>query len=89
MNTTPAFITSTDNNKSKGEISIYPNPFQMTACVTVHEKSSYEIWSIKGLLVESGTITNQGFIGLTLERGSFVLKIISDLETTTTTITKS
>lgn len=86
MNIIPEFITSIEDIKNK--ISVYPNPFRLTTSVIVPNNSAYEIWSITGNLVEQGIITNQAFIGLNLESGSFVLKIISDLETTTTVITK-
>ncbi|QOW10023.1 T9SS type A sorting domain-containing protein [Kaistella flava (ex Peng et al. 2021)] len=65
------------NDASKNEIRIYPNPVKDQLSVDgITKDESYEIFSIDGKLVKSGTISCKNSIGVnTLPKGVYLLKI--------------
>lgn len=65
------------NDATKNEIRIYPNPVKDQLSVDgIVKDESYEIFSVDGKLVKSGTISSKNSIGVnTLAKGVYLLKI--------------
>lgn len=70
-------VTSLNENTLTG-ISVFPNPTTTGFKVATEEKNlNYELVDLAGKTIEKGQLTELGF-GIHLERGTYILKLISN-----------
>ncbi len=76
-----SFITSS--------LSYYPNPFTNGFLIEAPEKTTYQIISIDGRIMEEGSVKNNKQIGNKLAKGSYLLRLQNGDETITKIVLKN
>ena len=67
---------------------LYPNPFKVNSTLEVQSPVNYFIYSLEGIEVESGFCTNNCTVGKDLEKGMYLLELVSDNKKATHRIIK-
>ena len=84
--TDPTGISATlDNN-----VALFPNPFNTEASIEISNASikAINIYNMNGMLVEQVDISNKSTFGASLNKGMYMVEIISDRSTVTKKIIK-
>ena len=82
-------VTALSFNKPSSNVSAYPNPFVSATNILLENTATYTIHTITGGLVETGALLNgENLIGSDLRKGSYILEIKSNKETSHQTIIK-
>ncbi len=77
-----------NNEQLEQTISCFPNPFKSTFQINYSGNIDYQIINLEGKVIEYGTVNQNKMLGSHLEKGIYILQIISDSQTYTSKIVK-